>query len=70
MLHLFRARCLVEGGGLAISNSEHREMVEAIEARDPDRAQEAHFNHVMRSRERLSQTEHAETGAHQQKVPK
>jgi DNA-binding GntR family transcriptional regulator len=70
MLHLFRARSLVEGGGLAISNSEHREMVEAIEARDPDRAKVAHYTHVRRSRARLTQTEHAETGAHQQKVPK
>jgi DNA-binding GntR family transcriptional regulator len=57
LLHLFRTRSLVQGGGLAISNSEHREMVEAIEAKDPERAHVAHFNHVMRARERLTQTE-------------
>jgi hypothetical protein len=34
-LHLFRARSLVQGGGLAVSNREHREMLSAIAARDP-----------------------------------
>jgi DNA-binding GntR family transcriptional regulator len=57
LLHLFRTRSLVQGGGLAISNSEHREMVLSIEAKDPERAHVAHFNHVMRARERLTQTE-------------
>lgn len=53
LLHLFRARSLVQGGGLSISNSEHRDMVEAIASRDPERAHRAHFDHVMRARERL-----------------
>ena len=57
MLHLFRARSLVQGGGLAISNSEHREMVDAIAAKDGMRAHRAHFDHVMRARERLTHTE-------------
>lgn len=57
MLHLFRARSLVQGGGLAISNSEHRDMVDAIAAKDGMRAHRAHFDHVMRARERLTHTE-------------
>ena len=32
-------------------------MVEAIAAHDPERAHGAHFNHVMRARERLTHTE-------------
>jgi DNA-binding GntR family transcriptional regulator len=68
MLHLFRARSLVQGGGLSTSNSEHREMVEAIAANDPERAHSAHFNHVMRARERLTHAESAANGANQQKV--
>ncbi|MCP4564545.1 MAG: FCD domain-containing protein [Bosea sp.] len=52
-LHLFRARSLVQGGGLEVSNSEHREMVEAITARDAGRAQVAHFEHVTRAKTRL-----------------
>lgn len=45
-LHLFRARGLVQGGGLAVSNAEHRDMVAAIRARDPVRAFEAAYRHV------------------------
>jgi DNA-binding GntR family transcriptional regulator len=52
-LHLFRARSLVQGGGLDVSNSEHREMVNAIIARDPDRAANAHSNHVLAAKARL-----------------
>src|SRR3546814_14438087 len=29
-MHLFRAKSLVQGGGLAVSNREHREMVDAL----------------------------------------
>jgi len=52
-LHLFRARSLVQGGGLEVSNLEHREMVEAVTARDPERAQRAHSDHVARAKARL-----------------
>lgn len=45
-LHLFRARGLVQGGGLAVSNAEHRDMVAAIRARDPVRAFEVAYRHV------------------------
>jgi DNA-binding GntR family transcriptional regulator len=52
-LNLFRARSLVQGGGLAVSNREHREMVAAITARDPGWAQEAHWRHVASAKDRL-----------------
>jgi DNA-binding GntR family transcriptional regulator len=52
-LHLFRARSLVQGGGLGVSNSEHREMVAAVAARDPVRAHEAHCRHVTSAMDRL-----------------
>jgi DNA-binding GntR family transcriptional regulator len=52
-LNLFRARSLVQGGGLAVSNREHREMVSAIAARDPAWAQEAHWRHVSCAKDRL-----------------
>lgn len=45
-LHLFRARGLVQGGGLAVSNAEHRDIIAAVRARDPVRAFEAAFRHV------------------------
>ena len=45
-LHLFRARGLVQGGGLAVSNAEHCEMVAAIRARDPAQAFEVAYRHV------------------------
>jgi DNA-binding GntR family transcriptional regulator len=52
-LHLFRARSLVQGGGLSVSNAEHRDMVEAVAARDPARAREAFNAHVARAKARL-----------------
>jgi DNA-binding GntR family transcriptional regulator len=52
-LNLFRARSLVQGGGLAVSNREHREMVAAIAARDAGWAQEAHWRHVSSAKDRL-----------------
>jgi DNA-binding GntR family transcriptional regulator len=63
-LNLFRARSLVQGGGLAVSNREHREMVAAIAAHDPTWAQEAHWRHVSAAKDRLLavvRTETAET---------
>jgi DNA-binding GntR family transcriptional regulator len=55
-LHLCRARGLVQAGGLAVSNREHREMVDALASGNRDRAQEAFFRHVERSRLRFLST--------------
>ncbi len=52
-MHLFRARSLVQGGGLAVSNREHREMVEALASGDFERAQATHWSHVERAKARL-----------------
>ncbi len=60
-LTLFRARSLVQGGGLAVSNREHREMVAAIAARDPVWAQEAHWRHVASAKDRLLKVVRTET---------
>ncbi len=52
-LHLFRARSLVQGGGLAVSNREHREMVDALASGDGERAFITHWRHVDRAKKRL-----------------
>jgi DNA-binding GntR family transcriptional regulator len=62
-LNLFRARSLVQGGGLAVSNREHREMVAAIAARDAGWAQEAHWRHVASAKDRLLKLVRSEAGA-------
>lgn len=55
-LHLCRARGLVQAGGLSVSNREHREMVDALASGVRDRAQEAFFRHVERSKLRFLST--------------
>ncbi len=62
-LTLFRARSLVQGGGLAVSNREHREMVAAVEARDGTWAHEAHWRHVAAAKDRLLRVVRAEEAA-------
>jgi DNA-binding GntR family transcriptional regulator len=62
-LHLFRARSLVQGGGLTVSNKEHREMLSSIAARDPAWAHKAHCRHVMAARDRLLSVVEADAGA-------
>lgn len=52
-MHLFRARSLVQGGGLAVSNREHREMLDALAAGDVERAHATHWRHVERAKSRL-----------------
>lgn len=52
-LHLFRARGLVQGGGLAVSNAEHRAIVAALRARDPLAAFEAAYRHVENGKSRM-----------------
>jgi DNA-binding GntR family transcriptional regulator len=55
-LHLARARGLVQAGGLSVSNREHREMVDALASGNRERAQEAFFRHVERSKIRFRST--------------
>jgi DNA-binding GntR family transcriptional regulator len=45
-LHTLRRRGLLQGGGLAVSNTEHRAIVEALAARDPRAASAALATHV------------------------
>jgi DNA-binding GntR family transcriptional regulator len=52
-MHLFRAKSLVQGGGLAVSNREHREMVDALASGDIERAHATHWRHVERAKARL-----------------
>ena len=55
-LHLCRAKGLVQAGGLSVSNREHREMVDSLASGDRDRAQNAFFRHVERSKLRFMST--------------
>lgn len=55
-LHLCRARGLVHAGGLAVSNREHREMVDCLASGNAERAHEAFFRHVDRSKRRFAST--------------
>jgi DNA-binding GntR family transcriptional regulator len=52
-LHLFRARGLVQGGGLAVSNAEHRDIVAAMRARDAVGAFETAYRHVESGKARM-----------------
>jgi DNA-binding GntR family transcriptional regulator len=52
-LTLYRARNLTIVDSMRSSNEEHRQMVEAIAAQDPDLAEAAHLNHVLTAKRRL-----------------
>jgi DNA-binding GntR family transcriptional regulator len=52
-LRLYRTRSLMFADAIRASNEEHREMVEAIAARDPERAASAHHAHVATAKIRL-----------------
>ncbi len=52
-MHLFRARSLVQGGGLSVSNREHNEMLNALASGDPERAHATHWRHVERAKHRM-----------------
>jgi DNA-binding GntR family transcriptional regulator len=62
-LHLVRALNLENAEHMRASNAEHRDMVEALTARDPDRAFATHFRHVMNAKDRVielsASSEHA-----------
>ncbi len=52
-MHLLRRHGLVSGGGLRVSNDEHRAIVAALATRRPDAVVAAMRDHVMAGRERL-----------------
>jgi len=52
-LHLFRLKGLTKGGGLPVSNDEHRSIVKAIETGDADVAGKRMRDHVRASRKRM-----------------
>ncbi len=52
-LHLMRRRGLVQEGSLQVSNREHRDIVEALAARDPSAAAAAMKTHVANGFSRL-----------------
>jgi phosphonate utilization transcriptional regulator len=52
-LLLFRLRGLQDGGGFAVSNTEHRAVIEAITARDCARAGQLLRQHAAKSRARM-----------------
>lgn len=55
-LHLFRRRGLIHGGGLEVSNDEHRVIVERIAAGDEDGTGVAMRDHVMAGARRMLQS--------------
>jgi phosphonate utilization transcriptional regulator len=52
-MHLLRRHGLVHGGGLPVSNGEHRAIVAALAVRDPDTAARTMRNHVVSGRARM-----------------
>jgi len=52
-LLLFRLRGLQDGGGFAVSNTEHRAVIEAVAARDSARAGRLLRQHAAESRARM-----------------
>ncbi|MEM6491369.1 MAG: FCD domain-containing protein, partial [Pseudomonadota bacterium] len=52
-LHLFRARGLVMGGGFERSNTEHRKIVSALDARNAQAAFDAGVEHVQNGKVRI-----------------
>lgn len=53
-LHLFRERALLQGGGLSVSNIEHRRIVAALRNGDATAAMEAAFLHVLSGKSRMT----------------
>lgn len=60
-LHLFRRRGLVSEGVMQVSNSEHRAILEALDARDPQQASQLMEAHILAGKGRLMRTIEADT---------
>lgn len=52
-LHLFRRQSLVMGGGLEVSNQEHRRVLQALKARDANRAGRLMEKHILAGKQRF-----------------
>jgi DNA-binding GntR family transcriptional regulator len=52
-LHLFRRQSLLLGGGLSVSNREHRLILHALIAGDPDRASNRMQDHILGGKQRF-----------------
>jgi DNA-binding GntR family transcriptional regulator len=52
-LSLYRHRSLIDGGGVHVSNREHRQIVEALAARDPKRAGGELERHMLAGKDRF-----------------
>lgn len=52
-LHLYRHRSILQGGGLRVSNREHKEILAALEAGDPAWAGAALENHIKAGKQRF-----------------
>lgn len=55
--YLLRRRSLTRGGGFAVSNVEHRAIVDALATRDPDRVAAAVEAHIRNAQARLGSAE-------------
>jgi DNA-binding GntR family transcriptional regulator len=55
-LSLYRHRSLIDGGGVHVSNREHRRILAALEARDPARAGAELESHMLAGKERFLST--------------
>jgi len=52
-LHLYRHRSILQGGGLRVSNREHKEILAALEAGDAERAGAAMEDHIKAGKRRF-----------------
>ncbi|MDD9907766.1 MAG: FCD domain-containing protein [Rhodospirillaceae bacterium] len=52
-LHLYRRRSLLQGGGLAVSNTEHRDILDTLRSRDPAAAGAALERHIQAGKARF-----------------
>ena len=68
-LKLYRLSALIKGGGLPVSNDEHRRIVKRIAARDPEGAAAAIHAHVVASRARMHKAQDAPAANGAEVVP-
>ena len=52
-LHLYRRRSLLQGGGMKVSNAEHKVILAALELRKPEQAGQALEDHIEAGKQRF-----------------